>query len=102
MPPAQPQTPPDDPTPLVREEASFIAETVKRFYGQDAVLRNFGADPSRLDIHVETDRDVGMEKYDCLGILMTRIDRPISLVETKRGTPIRGNAKIAYRQGVIF
>ena len=44
-----------------------------------------------------------MRKYDCLGVLLTRIDRrQISLEVTKRGTKIRGSAKLAYRQGVIL
>ncbi|MBA3896290.1 MAG: MFS transporter [Sphingomonadaceae bacterium] len=73
-----------------------------RFLGEGIVLRNFGHDPEGIAIHVETDREVGMEKYDCLGVLMTRIDRPISLDVTRRGTRVRGNAKLAYRQGVIF
>lgn len=44
-----------------------------------------------------------MEKYDCLGVLLTRLDRDqVSLEVTKRGTKVRGNSKLAYRQGVIL
>lgn len=44
-----------------------------------------------------------MAEYDCLGALMTRIDRDqISLDVTRRGARVFGNAKLAYRQGVIF
>jgi hypothetical protein len=43
-----------------------------------------------------------MAKYHCLGVLMTRVDRPIVLEVTRRGTRVHGNAKLAYRNGVIF
>ncbi|WP_420382248.1 hypothetical protein [Novosphingobium sp.] len=102
MPPARPKSEPVAPAQLAKEEASFIADTVRQFYGEDAVLRNFGPDPKRLDIHVETDRDVGLAKYDCIGILMTRIDRQIGLEVTRRGTRVAGSAKLAYRNGEIF
>jgi len=80
----------------------FIKQTVQRFYGDDSVVRNFGSDPRRVGVHVETDMACGMEKYDCLGVLMTRIARGIDLTVTKRGTRIFGNAKLAYRQGVVL
>lgn len=84
-------------------EIEFIKETVQRFYGADAVIRNFGPDPDRLEIHVETDAETDMRKYDCLGVLLTRIDRAqISLEVTSRGKKVRGSAKLAYRQGVIL
>jgi hypothetical protein len=103
MPVAKPATAPVDPAPLTSGEAKFIADTVRRFFGDDAVVRNYGPNPARLEIHVETDQDPGMEKYDCLGILMTRIERDqISLEVTTRGRRVFGNAKVAYRQGVIL
>jgi len=102
MPAARPQAPPIAPVPLTGAEAIFISETIRQFVGEDVVLRNYSVDPERIAIHVETDRDVGMEKYDCLGVLMTRIDRPIGIEVTRRGTRVRGNAKHAYRRGVIF
>lgn len=102
MPPARSQLAPIAPAPLTTAEADFIIDTVKRFYGQNAVLRNFGSDPTRIDIHVETDRDAGMDKYDCLGVLLTQIERPISLEVTRRGTRVRSAAKLAYRQGQIL
>ncbi|AJP72440.1 hypothetical protein [Sphingomonas hengshuiensis] len=84
-------------------EIEFIKDTVQRFYGADAVIRNFGPDPNRLEIHVETDAETDMRKYDCLGVLLTRIDRAqISLEVTRRGEKVRGSAKLAYRQGVIL
>ena len=102
MPAARPQAPPIAPVPLTEEEVSFISKTIRRFLGEDVVLRNFSGDPERIAIHVETDREVGMEKYDCLGVLMTRVDRPIEIEVTRRGTRVRGDAKVAYRHGVIF
>ncbi len=95
--------PPRTPAPLSQWEIKFVKETVQRFYGAEAVIRNFGPDPSRIDIHVETDAEHDMRKYDCLGVLLTRLDRArISLEVTKRGEKVRGSAKLAYRQGVIL
>lgn len=103
MPAAKPRCPPTPPAPLSDEEVVFIRDTIKRFYGDDAIVRNFGPDPARLALHVETSRDIGMATYDCLGILMTRIDRArIALEVTRRGTRIHGRAKLAYRQGVVL
>ena len=81
----------------------FIKETVLRFFGDDAVVRNFGPDPKRLLLHVETSRGDGLVKDDCIGVLNCRIERDqISLTVTKRGTRVWGSAKVAYRQGVII
>lgn len=103
MPVASPPAPPRTPAPLREGEREFIKETVERFYGRDAVVRNFGPDPDRLELHVETDADSDMRKYDCLGVLLTRIDRgQIGLEITKRGAKAHGSAKLAYRQGVIL
>jgi hypothetical protein len=102
MPPAKPPLPPVIPAPLTSDEAQLIKKAVRRFYGDNAVVRNWGSDPTRIDLHVETDRAPGMELYDCLGELMTRIDRPINLDVTKRGRRVWGSAKLAYRQGVVL
>lgn len=103
MPKAHPAAPPVPPAPLAAEETRFICETVKRFYGSNAVVRNYGPDPRRLSLHVEADVEPGMERYDCLGALMCEISRDqIHLEVTKRGRRIRGEAKIAYRQGVVL
>lgn len=98
----EPPLAPVTPAPLTAQEAKLITQTVRRFYGNDAVTRNYGADPAQVQLHVETELDSGMEKYDCLGVLMTRIERPISMEVTKRGRPVHSNAKLAYRQGVIL
>lgn len=103
MPPAKLAQPPRFPAPVTADEASFIKQTIHRFYGEDAVVRNYGPDPSRLALHIETEGEPGMELYDCMGVLMTRIERDqIHLEATKRGNKIRGNAKLAYRQGVVL
>jgi hypothetical protein len=103
MPQARPAAPPVPPAPLRQEEARFIRETVKRFYGENAVVRNYGPDPRRLSLHVETDVEPGMERHDCLGVLMCEINRDqISLDVTRRGRRIFGNAKLAYRQGEVI
>ncbi|OYX00432.1 MAG: hypothetical protein B7Z12_16135 [Caulobacter vibrioides] len=83
-------------------EAAFIKATVERIFGADAVVRNFGSDPTRLDLHVETNTTTRLELDECKGHLWCRIERPISLIATKRGARPHGTAKIAYRQGVII
>ena len=103
MPKASSPLPPQKPTLLEEQEAEFIRETIKRFYGEGAIVRNYGPDPDRLELHVEADVGRDMRLYDCLGVLFTRIKRPsVSLEVTKRGSKIHGPAKIAYRQGVII
>lgn len=76
---------------------------MRRYYGDDAVIRNYGPDPHRLELHVETNVEPGLERDECLGLLMCEINRDyISLEVTRRGSRIRGNAKIAYRQGQVL
>lgn len=78
-------------------------DTVRRYYGTNAVVRNWGPDPRRLNLHVEADQDIGMPHHECLGLLMCEIVRDqISLDSTKRGERVHGSAKLAYRQGVIL
>ncbi len=63
----------------------------------------FLPDPKRLELHVEIDVEPGMERHDCLGLLMCELVRDgISMEITKRGRRVRGMAKIAYRQGVVI
>lgn len=103
MPAASPPILSRAPACLREGEREFIKEAVRRFYGQDAVVRNFGPDPDRLELHVETDADDDMRKFDCLGVLLTRIDRrQVSLEVTKRGSKVHGSAKLAYRRGAIL
>ncbi len=102
MPQARPPSEPETPAPLKGEEAAHIKMIVRRFYGDDAVVRNYGPNPKRLDLHIDTDIEPGMEQHDCLGFLMCEIVRDqISLEVTKRGRRVRGNAKLAYRQGEV-
>ncbi|RSV15208.1 hypothetical protein CA235_09745 [Sphingomonas sp. ABOLF] len=103
MPVASPPIPARSPAPLQDSERAFIKEVVERFYGPDVIVRSYGPDPDRLELHVETDADPDMRKYDCLGVLLTRIERhQVSLEVTKRGTKARGSAKLAYRQGIVL
>ena len=103
MPKAKPPSPPQLPHPLTAGETSLIKEAVERFFGNDAVVRNFGPDPNRLEIHVETSRDDLFARDECVGVLMCGIVRDqISMTVTKRGTRVWGSARVAYRQGVII
>ena len=102
MPAASPPVPAREPASLDEGERTFIEETVQRFYGPGAIVRSYGPDPSRLDLHIETDAQPDMRRYDVLGVLITRIDRPVSLDVTTRATRTQGSAKLAYRQGVIL
>ncbi len=102
MPVAKPPLPPMTPAALSDEEVSFIKETVCKFYGDAATIRNFGPDQNHIQLHVEADRDSAHERWDCLGILMTRIERSTSLTVTTRGSKVVREAKLAYRQGVVL
>ncbi len=78
-------------------------DVVRRYYGPTAVVRNWGPDPRRLLLHVESDMEIGSLRYECLGYLMCEINRDyIDLDNTRRGERVRGNAKVAYRQGVVL
>jgi hypothetical protein len=94
---------PFPPAPLRAGDGDVINYVVGRFYGEDAVIRNYGPDPERLLLHVETSCDKHeWAPHDCLGALFTRIDRKqIDLIVTKRGWAPSGLAKIAYRQGIV-
>jgi len=102
MPPAKPQTPPQEPCELSSEQASFIRDTACRIFGDDAVVRNFGTDPDALRIHIETGGDDRTVVADFLGALLTRIDHIPAISTTRRGTKAQGEAKIAYRQGRVL
>jgi hypothetical protein len=104
MPKADPRLAPLSPFPLEDNEALFIKDTVRRFYGADAVVRNFGPERDRLMLHVEASQlPEGHGYWDCCGIINAKIDRSqISLCVTKRGQRLRGEAKIAYRQGTVL
>lgn len=103
MPKAKPPIAPKAPAPISAEEAQFILNVVRRYFGDNAVVRNWGPDPKRLSLHVEADQDIGLRCHECLGELMCVINRDqISLDITPRGGRVRGNAKLAYRQGVVL
>jgi hypothetical protein len=103
MPVARLPSDPVAPARVTEEEAAFIKATIQRFYGPAGIIRNYGPLPSRLDLHVEADQSPGTERWECLGILFTRIDRDqITLEVTKRLSRGHGRPKLAYRQGVIL
>ncbi len=103
MPVAKPPLPPETPAPLSAREADDIRRCVRRYYGDDAVIRHYGPNPRRLELHVETDCEPGMERHECLGLILCDIERDhIGLEVTRRGSRIRGAARIAYRQGQVI
>ena len=102
MPKAKPAIPPKPPAPLSAEEERYVLKTIRAYYGDDAVVRNWGPDPDHLMLHVESDRDICLDRHECLGLLMCEIVRDrISLEATSRRGRW-GRAKVAYRQGVIL
>lgn len=102
MPVAKPPLLPVEPAQLDPPEAEYIRQCVHRCYGDAAIVRSYGPDPGQLKLHVEADDNNDLVRHECLGWLMCEISRPIDLEVTKRGTRIRGVAKIAYRQGQIL
>jgi hypothetical protein len=103
MPAAKPPLPIETPAPINGDEAAFIKETVKRFYGSDAVVRTYGPDPAHLELYVEVSGEPGMERFDCAGVLYAKLDRQsISLEVVNRTAKRTGSAKIACRQGLIL
>ena len=84
-------------------EAACIHRVIESFYGEDAVIRSYWPDIDGLVLHVETGRKPGIERYECLGFLMCELSRAdISLEISRRGQPVKGPAKLAYRQGEII
>jgi hypothetical protein len=109
MPAAKPPLDPLLPHPLRQDEVETVKQIVRRFYGEDAVIRNYGPDPKTLALHVETrlsaaaGQSIASPYHDCLGFLLRDIQRERSTLEVSlRGHPAEGPAKIAYRQGVIL
>jgi len=102
MPKAHPPLPLQKPAPLTAEEERYILKTIRAYYGDDAIVRNWGPDPRRLMLHVESDRDIGLSRYECLGLLMCEIIREqIDLQASRRSGKWKGY-KTVYRQGVII
>jgi len=102
MPAARPRLDPVPPAPVTDEEAAFIKQTVQRFYGPAAIVRNYGPLASRLDLHIEVDQQGWVDEWECIGVLWTRIDRQITIEVSARNARRRGLVKLAYRQGVIL
>jgi len=99
---ASPPSPPKPVIALAQEDVDLVKAAVERFYGRGALIRDYSSDPNSIALHIEADREIGMEHYDMLGMLMTRIEQPISIEVTRRGARVHGNAKLAYRYGVVL
>jgi hypothetical protein len=99
---ANPPLPEKEPCALPEGLSHFIRTTVQQFFGNDSIVRNYGTDPEALRLHVETTVDDRLVAYDCLGVLVTRLDHIPHLEVSVRGTKVRGDAKIAYRQGKVL
>jgi hypothetical protein len=102
MPKAHPPLPLEQPTPLSGQEEDYILKAVRAYYGSDAVVRNWGPDPRRLMLHVESDRDIGLDRYECLGLLMCEIIRDEIRLDASGPSGRWKRHKTAYRQGVIL
>lgn len=103
MPQAKPPTPPRSPAALSDTEAAFIKAAVGRIFGEDAVVRNYGPNPTELRLHVEAVDVQEPRVSELLGLLYARIDRDrVGVGFSKRGSRVTGDNKIAYRQGVVL
>lgn len=102
MPKAKPAMPPKQPAPLTAEEERYILTTIRSYYGDEAVVRNWGPEPNHLMLHIESDRDIGLDRHECLGLLMCEIIRDRISLEATQRRERWGRAKVAYRQGVIL
>ena len=102
MPKAQPPLPLQQPAALTAEEERYILKTIRSYYGDDAVIRNWGPDPSRLMLHVESNRDIGLDRYECLGVLTCEIIRNEISLSASSPSGRWKQHKVAYRQGVVL
>ncbi|WP_260924779.1 hypothetical protein [Novosphingobium sp. 9] len=94
---------PPVPVTLEPAEAAFIVSAVRKVFGNDVMLRHYSTRADDLALHIETASEPnGLKRYDFLGILMTRIDRPIHIEVSRPGDRVKGNAKLAYRYGVVL
>ena len=102
MPASKGPIPPRTPSPLSLELTSFIREVTKSVFGEDAVVRSYGEDATTLALHVECSCAPTFGRAEMIGQLLTRVDCIPTVDVTRRGSKVRGNAKIAYRQGYIL
>ena len=102
MPKAHAPQPLQQPALLTDEEERYILKTVRAYYGDDAVVRNWGPDPRHLMLHVESDRDIGLDRHECLGLLMCEIVRDQISLHASRPSGRWKRHKTAYRQGAIL
>jgi hypothetical protein len=87
---------------LPDELAAFVREAAKAVFGEDAVVRSFGEDAAKLELHVECSCKPTYGLAEMIGQLLTRLDHMPSIEVTRRGSRVIGIAKIAYRDGIIL
>jgi hypothetical protein len=88
---------------LKKKKRSFNEKVIERLYGPYAIVRSHRLHSKQLELHVDINANPSIEKYDCLRVLLTRIDRDrVGLKISKCGTKARGGSKLAYRQGIIL
>jgi hypothetical protein len=102
MPESKGPLPQRTPARLPEELAVFVRDAAQSVFGKDAVVRSFGEDVSRLEIHVECSCKPASALAELIGQLLTRLDHMPSIAMTRRGTRVSGKARIAYRDGLIL
>lgn len=90
------------PSQLPEELAILVKEAAQSAFGDDAVVRSYGEDVAKLQLHVECSAVPTFGCAEMIGQLLTKIDHVPIVHATQRGSKVSGNAKIAYRQGYIL
>jgi hypothetical protein len=91
------------PARLSEADRAFVRETVERFFGPEAAvhaIRYF----EQLVLHVVVP---GIEpgdsrKYDCVGVLYTRLDHSVLMSVERPNWPVHGPGRIALRRGELL
>jgi hypothetical protein len=101
MPIASQAQKPKTPADLSAETLAFIKSACEQVFGSEIGVRHYGTD-FRWQIHVEVRSCKGLERETLIGLLATRADHMPHVEITERSTKPKGDAKIAYRQGVFL
>lgn len=102
MPASKGPLPTRKPSLLPEELAILVKEAAKSAFGNDAVVRSYGEDVAKLQLHVECSDEPTFGCAEMIGQLLTKLDQMPIVAVTQRGSKVSGNAKIAYRQGYIL
>lgn len=86
---------------LPSEIKAFIKRAAEQVFGSDVIVRHYGTD-NHWRIHLEVASCAGLNREAFIGILLTQADHIPHVEITVRRTKPKGDAKIAYRQGVIL